>query len=298
LDVAAALGSELARSELTASGADAYRGYPERLAQLTRAVARRPDAAWGGTVYDAWLHALQPVLAEHGTAYPETMRRPAWAAKSLQAALGSYAQLKHDTILYGKQAVAEGGGDPLVRGPRNWVEPEPVAYARLAAAADLTRSGLSERGLITDDQASRLQDVSELFTFFASIAEDELAGAPISRADNERLTYIGEAFEGVWFRTAEIGAGGAKGEADAAVVADIASGPRQVLEVGVGHFDRILVLVPDDRGRFELAVGAVYSYYEFARPAGERLTDEAWRALLDRGDAPEQPSWRTAMLAD
>lgn len=298
LDVAAVLGSELARSQLTATGADAYRGYPERLAQLTRAVARRPDAAWGGTVYDAWLHALQPVLAEHGTAYPETMRGPAWAAKGLQTALGSYAELKHDTILYGKQAVAEGGGDPLVHGPRNWVEPEPVSYRRLAAAADLTRSGLSARGLLTDEQAQLLRDTTDLFTFFATIAEDELTGAPISRADNEQLTYIGESFEGFWFRTSDRRRGAVTGESDAAVVADIASGPEQVLEVGIGRFDRILVLVPDDHGRFELAVGAVFSYYEFGRPAGERLTDEAWRALLDQGTAPPQPGWRSAMLAD
>jgi hypothetical protein len=35
----------------------------------------------------------------------------------------------------------------------------------------------------------------------------------------------------------------------------------------------------------------VYSYYEFLQPASDRLTDEAWRSMLDAGDAPPRPDW-------
>ena len=38
--------------------------------------------------------------------------------------------------------------------------------------------------------------------------------------------------------------------------------------------------------------GATYAYYEFAQPVSDRLTDEAWRAMLDGGSAPDRAAWR------
>ena len=79
-------------------------------------------------------------------------------------------------------------------------------------------------------------------------------------------------------------------------MADIASGPQGVLELGTGRIDRIYVLVPDDDGTFHVAAGGVYSFYELVGEPGERLTDEAWRARLDSGDAPARPAWEAAFL--
>ena len=298
LDVAAALGSPTARKVLTAEGATGYKGYSEQLDTLGAKVIERPPADWGGTVYDAWLYALEPVFLPHGAAFPSVMRSDAWAAKNLQSGLGSYAELKHDTILYTKQGVAEGGGDEPKIPPRNWVEPEPVAFQRLAAAADLLRSGLVQRKLLTGAQVKLAEDASDMFAFFARMASDELADKPIVKADDDRLKFIGEDFEQFWFRTSDPASDYEfKGDDDAAVVADIASGPSQVLQVGIGRFNRILVLVPVDGGTFAVAGGAVFSYYEFAGGAGERLTDSTWRERLDAGKAPERPSWQKAFVA-
>jgi hypothetical protein len=298
LDLAASFGSAFAYGALADAGETAYANYDEQLERLSAAVAARPAADWGGTVYDAWLHALEPVFADHGEAYPDLMRTDAWAAKALQSGLGSFAELKHDTILFTKQAAAEGGDGGELPERRNWVEPEPVAFARLAAMAELMRAGLDARELLTREQADLLRDVAELFTFFARTAQDELAGEPISDADDERLTYIGGEFEALWWRASDRSpTGQPSADEDAAIVADIASSPNEVLEVATGRFDRVYVLVPDDEGAFQVAVGAVYSYYEFTSPAGQRLTDEAWRAMLDSGEAPERPSWVQPILA-
>ena len=296
LDVAAALGSDFAYAALAETGGTDYVGYDEQLAALEAAVAARPADAWGGTVYDAWLYALTPSFAARGEAYPDFMRSEAWTAKALQAGLGSYAELKHDTILYAKQAVAEGGDE--VSGPRrNWVEPEPVAFARLAAAAELTRGGLESRGLLGEEQAELLDRAAELFAFLERIARDELAGAPISPEDNDRLTYVGGELEAVYWNTTDrLASGDITADEDAAIVADIASGPQGVLELGTGRIDRIYVLVPDDDGTFHVAAGGVYSFYELVGEPGERLTDEAWRARLDSGDAPARPAWEAAFL--
>jgi hypothetical protein len=79
-------------------------------------------------------------------------------------------------------------------------------------------------------------------------------------------------------------------------VADVASSPSEVLEVGTGRIDRIYVLVPDDHGTFQVAVGGVYSFYEFRTPAGERLSDELWRSMLDSGDQPDRPAWEAVVF--
>ena len=80
----------------------------------------------------------------------------------------------------------------------------------------------------------------------------------------------------------------------AALVADVATGTNDlqtlvVLEEAVGQPTRIYVLLPDLPWR--VALGAVYSYYEFEVPSSGRLTDEAWQAQLAAGTNPPQPDW-------
>ena len=172
------------------------------------AVAARPDEAWGSTVYDAWLAAIEPMWLPHGTAFPDFMQGDAWTAKDQQTGFGSYAELKHDTILYTKQAVGEMGGGGPDKTPRSWVEPDPVPFARLQAMADLERQGLSSRGLLNKPLDKLLTDYSDLAGFLARIATDELAGRSISKADNSRLLYIGGELEDLWWRTSDVPNGG------------------------------------------------------------------------------------------
>jgi len=299
LDLAASFGSGYARQLLEKSGATAYAHYTSQLKKVQKAVASRPAKDWGSTVYDAWLYALEPVFVKHGTAYPDFMRGEAWTGKALQSGFGSYTELKHDTILFSKQLIAEGGGENIFKpAPRNWVEPDPVAFARLVEAVKLMRAGLTERGLLTKSAGNLLASELDMLAFFKRIATDELAGRPISSADNERLRYIGGELEAIWWRTADVSKYASPTDADdEALVADIGSSPKGVLELGTGRIDRIYVLVPDDQGNFQLAAGGVYSYYEFLNPPGQRLTDKEWQGLLDGGKAPARPDWEKVFFA-
>jgi hypothetical protein len=297
LDLAAAFGSGFAHAVLEDEGVTAFENYERQLGLMRTLVAERPIQAWGGTVYDAWLYALQPSFVAHEGAFPDFMRTDAWEAKAHQSGLGSFAELRHDTILYAKQAVGEGGDGAPIPDRRNWVEPDPVVFGRLAAMAELMRAGLDERDLLTREHVDLLRDAVELFDFLGRIARDELAGLPISTQDDERLTFIGGELEAIWFRTSDQAeTGEPETDEDAAIVADVASGGDSVLEVGTGRIDRIYVLVPDDDGTFQVAVGGVYSYYEFTTPAGERLSDELWRSMLEAGNAPERPGWEAVLF--
>jgi len=74
------------------------------------------------------------------------MQNQAWARKDLNTLLGSWTELKHDTILYAKQVYAEMGGGMEGVDDRGYVEPNPYLYARLAALVNLTREGLAPPG--------------------------------------------------------------------------------------------------------------------------------------------------------
>ncbi len=313
LDLAAAFGSDFALAIQDDAGETAYVNYPEQMEAMRAAVAARPGDAWGETVYDAWLAAVQPMWLPHGEAFPDFMRTPAWDAKSHQAGFGSHAELRHDTILYTKQFVGE-MGSVAVELPkvRNWVEPDPVAFGRLSAMASLSRDGLAARNLLTKEVRELLDDYIGFVDRLERLAADELAGKPIEqgkgrnswRADNEWLRAIGGELEGFWWRSGDrVDTSRPIRDDDAAIIADIGRGidPEKdiddVLEIGTGRIDRIFVLVPDDEGRFHVSTGGVYSFYEFPRPTSEgRLTDEQWWEMLRKGQAPARPAWQDPLF--
>ncbi len=302
LDLAATFGSDFALAIQDAAGETAFANYPEQMEALRGAVEARSDEAWGQTVYDAWLAAVEPMWLPHGAGFPDFMQTDEWAAKAQQTGFGSYAELKHDTILYTKQAGGDTGGGPPARPARHWVEPDPVPFQRLAAMAMLTADGLAARDLLDKDGRKLLADYVGMADRLAAIATDELAGLAISEKDNDWLRSIGFQLEMMWSRSGDrVGRFGlAAPDQDAAVIADIMRGLRppldEVLEVGTGRIDRIFVLVPDDLGRFQVASGGVYSYYEFRWPTPDRLTDERWRDMLRDGDVPERPDWQGSLF--
>ena len=67
------------------------------------------DADWQRTAYTLWLRTLRDLLTNRAAEpqaarYPDWWNTPAWQTKQLNAGLGSWAELRHDTILYVKQS--------------------------------------------------------------------------------------------------------------------------------------------------------------------------------------------------
>jgi len=229
------------------------------------------------------------------------MQTEAWTHKDLHTALGSWTELKHDTILYAKQVMAEmgGGWEEL---PRGWVEPNPEVYARLLALTHMTYEGLESRSLLTENTQTNLRRLSDLLAFLLRVAERELSGEPLAEEDYARIHFYGGELEVMTLAAADVeGEGQPFFEQDeqAALVADVATDPNgQVLEEAIGRVFEIAVVVPDGRGDLHLARGGVFSYYEFPWPMSDRLTDEAWQEMLAAGQAPAQPAWTSGFIAE
>ncbi len=284
LDVPAALGSDVALQILEERGDTDYEDYTAHMEELRETFSQENETLWSGSLYAGWLNTLRPLLEVKGEGYPTFMQGEQWARKDLECFAGSYAELKHDTILYTKQVMAEMGGDGWERetDDRGYAEPEPAVYARFAELADRTAAGLQRYGMLTGDAQEDLARLSQIADTLLEISKKELRDETLTEEEYEFIRGYGGSIEHFWTEvTAEnSGEGVSTMECPSAVVADIATNPNgEVLEMGTGRPSRIRVIVRVD-GKLKIAQGSVYSFYQFPWPMENRLTDEKWRQML------------------
>jgi len=306
LDIPAALGSKEAENILREMGEDQYACYRENMSKMQTYLSNLSPEHWTQNLYWGWLYQLLPLLETKKDGYPPFMRNVAWLRKSLNTFLGSWTELKHDTILYAKQVYAElGGGPPQEKDDRGYVEPNPYVYARLAALTRMTIEGLEARGLLTESMKDNLAKLEQLAIYLKTIAEKELDNEALSDEEYEFIRSYGGQLEHFWLEVNkdEPAFKEARSQRDylndnpAAIIADVATDPNGwVLEEGTGRIFEIYVVVPID-GKLRITKGGVYSYYEFAWPMTNRLTDGEWRELLSSGQPPALPSWADAFVA-
>ncbi len=298
LDLLAAMGSDEAQNLLVQMGENNYLNFDSQSAKVRSEVGALGIDSWTQNLYWSWLYALQPLFMVKGEQYPAFMQTQAWLHKDMQTALASWTELKHDTILYAKQVMAEMGGGAADEPPHGYVEPNPEAYARLLALSQMTRSGLEERGLLNDVTKGNLDNLIENLQFLLTISQKELNGEKITNDEYWRISYYGGWLESTTLMAADpaedIQGGGDLNDQKSALVADVATGVGRVLEEGVGYPTLIYVISPD--APYHLTVGAVYTYYEFPQPVGERLTDEQWREMIEGGNAPDAPEWTSSFI--
>ena len=307
LDIPAALGSDAALSILTVRGAAEFAGYSENMEKLRSEIAASPDDLWTASLYSKWLDTLRPILEVKGAGYPPFMQTDAWTRKNLQTFLGSYTELKHDTVLYSKQTIAEMGGDDYgVKDDRGYVEPEPEVFGRLSALVQATSEGLASYGFLSAEDAQNLALLQELAERLRVIAEKELRNELPTDDEFELIRSYGGQLEHFWQEVY-------KGETTetyftsrnfpAAIVTDVATDPNgTVLELGTGRSSDIYVIVSVG-GSLRVASGTVYTFYQFEHPMNDRLTDSKWRQMLgihaqDNGTYVQQPEKKTEDWTD
>lgn len=261
------------------------------------------EEKWRGNMYYGWLWTLKGLLKEFKDGYPSFMTNKAWTDKSLSTALGSWAQLKHDTILYGKQSGVEcGGGEepPQVKG---YVEPNIEVYNKLLWLTKYSRENLKQRDMLIETMESKMQRFEDLLQFLINCSVKELNNEELNSDEYYQLLvygglleYLTSSFAGDGMRWFEITS---ETDKNMAVIADIHTiAPNEFsdggyFEVGVGPAYEIYVVVPIG-GELYLTRGAVFSYFEFDYT--HRLTDEEWQKTIKESIMPQQPDWMDSFI--
>ena len=271
LEVAAALGSRVARQEITRK--EGEQGTKVLAAGKRFGARLREDS--GASLYSGWLHALS-TLRDVPPGAPAFMQRSAWQYEKLNTTLASWAQLRHNFILYADQNYAMTMG--IEEETPALVEANPAFYGAMAHLAERTLNVMKEAGGLDAKSAKMLVAYEAKCREFEVYARAELAGTLTGKQSEEIDKFC------KWL-------GGMPGTTRAALVADVATGMNtEVLHAATGDMNTLLV-IPDPKTGV-VYTGAVMSYYEFTRPHLDRLTDADWQAQqAQRYLRPERPIW-------
>ena len=296
LDIMALLGSQRAWDILEVSGDTQYTDYEKTFFQLKDYLDAMEQEDWFGNLYLNWLYVLKSLHGEFGEGYPTFMQTDAWQDKELNTTLASWAQLRHDTILYVKQSytMAERGGifqPPPVVG---YVEPVPEFYSRLLNLTKMTLEGFKK--LIPSQELEDLRveaglgRFAEILERLLEISKKELANRPLDESDYRFIENFGS-ISGSLIETVS----GGDVDPDAlktVMIADVHTdgNTKKVLEEGTGFIKTAIIAYRLPQGHIIVGAGPVFSYYEFKQPMADRLTDEAWREILNT-DPPDEPDW-------
>ncbi len=264
---------------------------------------------WQANLYNVWLDSLRQLNPPTTAAkFPFALRTPAWRDKTANTQLGSWAQLRHDTLLYSKQSYT---GGVTCAHPGAYVEPYPQFFARMKLLGALAVQVLGNTAVA---DAGVKANITKFFTNWQDVmtklqtaAEHELAGLGTDAADQTFLKSVisqgnicGMPYTG-WYTTLFF-------NADAVAtwkptIADVHTNPNQgplpgpdVLHVATGHVSQLILTIDTCTGA-ETFVGPTFRYHEVDVHAIQRLTDADWAAQLKDGSAPPPPVWTQSFRA-
>jgi hypothetical protein len=267
---------------------------------------------WGETIATEWMSTLRSLCdRDPQLNLPYFMVTKEWDLKDLNAMLASWAELKHDAILYAKQpAGAECGGggppEPVVKG---YVEPNIGFWKKAITLLDNTEHLLKEQNMLTEKIGDATNRLREEALFLLNVSEKELAGKELSDEEYGQLECIGATFENISLDLVRqpdqylMGWDDVQGaDKKVALVADVYTAnadnnpEKSILFEAVGDADEIYVVVEID-GYLYLTRGAVLSYREFIQPIDmPRLTDEEWQKQLEENPRKGVPDWMKTII--
>ncbi len=321
LDVMYALGNDHA---LTHLGEELATWEYEKHLAYQRSVVDSLDASfWDAPIYNEWLKMIralnEPTTSEN---YPQAMRTEAWADKTLQTQLASWAQLRHDNLLYTKQSFTT--AQVACEYPTGYVEPYPDLYAALHSYAQTSGDALAkldskgwDDGAIQSQQAALtyFEDVANVAKMLQTLSEKELRLEEFTPQEADFVKSIIKqrvsSYNGCGGPMLEEEWDGWYGDLffdlddNPAVIADIHTNPTtdpssslyppRVLHVATGPVVPIFMIVDTDEGP-TLYVGPSFTYYEQITVGNEktpprRLTDREWREQLGTELHPPPPEW-------
>jgi hypothetical protein len=285
-------------------------GYRAALDDVARRGREAGPALWEGSLYHLWLRALQGLSPDPraDATLPAVMRGEAWSRRMLSTQLASWAELRHDTVLYAKQSFS---AMALCAFPDAYVEPYPAFFAaveRLSARGAALLAGL-EFGAHEGEKRRILAYFGKLGATagrLRQIAEREREDRPIDAA---QLDFINHAVSvdgrsagctmviepGGWYADLHYDRDDVLSHKP--VIADVHTQPTdeggamvgRVLHVATGMPRPFAVTLSTCAGKRTFK-GFVSSYHEVVTGGFNRLDDAAW--AKQRATAPDVPWMR------
>lgn len=318
LDVAyAALGNDDALPLL--SGQLTQFGYAPELESMRILVDEHGDDYWQSSLYTRWLGALRALSPATALAPTNTAALPAiaksapWGRRILNTQLGSWAELRHDTLLYAKQSYTS---YPACEYPDAYVDPYPEFFSRLTKLAE---RGVEVAALVEKVTGTSSTALTAYFTKLAStatmlhdMATEELTGAPFTQ---DQIDFVNRA---VRFKEVDVVCATVMqpsgwyvdlflNQADITkcqpTIADVHTQPAdaagtevgRILHVGTGY-PRLMVTTMDTCTGPKAYVGVVFAYHERIAEKWKRLTDEEWGTEV-ASKSPADVEWMSDLVA-
>lgn len=302
LDIIAALGNPRAKVHLK----EEFKRYPyeHALDRERDRIAKLPPDFWKQNVHSAWLAAIASLHEKQDDPrLSPVFRSDAWKDKTIQTQLGSWAELRHDHILYGKQPLSGSIGCEF---PDAYVEPVPHVYAKIKLLVSKLHSVIDELktvGIQFDAQVhDQLVHFSTVLDQLYTISDKELRRAPLNAkeknflkqaVEKEALGYGMYRWDGWYPRLTGVhpNVGFEPTIVDVHVdPPDESNGFKQrVLHAGTGAFEVATVIVECGEKASCAYVGPVYSFYETIQPV--RFNDHEWLREVWQHPLKNRPSW-------
>ena len=293
---------------------------PGALARVRTLIDANGSAFWESSFYNLWLSSLRslspaPDPATVNAGLPKVATTEAWGRRILNTQLGSWAELRHDTLLYAKQSYT---GIPGCDFPDAYVDPYPEVFGAIRKYAE-QGTRIAALAQANPDLAMTISQYFDTLHNAASILEqiatEELAGEAMTA---DQLAFINDAVriesQSVECTTIDVPDSWlAKLYLDpqqaivfAPTIADVHTQPvdaggnivGNVLHVGTGY-PRLMVATIDSCGGGPRAyAGVVFAYHEETTTNFDRLTDDRWAARFSAGGArPPDVPWLSPVLA-
>jgi len=295
-----------------------YKNYGKNLLSLKYLLDSYGDEFWNSSIYNRWLNTIKTLNPPSNIeSLPEYMQTPAWWQMKMNSQLAAWATIRHDNIIYSKQSITGGN---LCSYPEVTIEPITEFYEVTDAMVE-TLSSLYPEGDYIEKIAYKTLNNNMLIlsTCLKQLKEISIKinnNSPLLEIEIDFLKNIYDiAPESNWSECGSSEADSSTGwyykiishfrEQYESIFSDVHTNPTdiegnivgEVLHVGTGKVNTMVVVVPNAQGVPIAYVSPVYSYYEYITTGFQRLDDEAWQAILKKSINPK-PSFTHLYMTD
>jgi hypothetical protein len=272
------------------------------------------DAFWGANLYNQWLGALRALsrTGAEASAPLAVASTEAWGRRTLNAQLASWAELRHDTILYAKQSYTTGASCEY---PDALVEPSPAFFARLKAYAAKGSEVMTALGETApaygQSPTGYFAHLGEVAGMLEEMATQQEQGIPFTEAQMAFVNQTVKLVQGCsvapagatgWYPSLFYGVNSID---FSPTIADVHTQPTdeagnevgRVLHVGTGNA-RLMVLTANTCTGPRAYAGLVSSYFEEVTEDWKRLDDPTWeKRFMTGGTPPTDVPWLSRLIA-